>query len=125
MFYVCACVCVSERVKERKICKCLKNLLTFSTFFYISSLRLNLDTLKMDTPVVKLAQQLINIESISGKEQPMATFLQDYLTEAGWVVDLQEVAAPLEGDPGMVLNYLCIGLLFTLWSYWSYISIYL
>ena len=69
----------------------------------------------MDTPVVKLAQQLINIESISGKEHPMATFLQDYLTEAGWVVDLQEVAAPLEGNPGMVLNYLSIGLLFTLW----------
>ena len=69
----------------------------------------------MDTPVVKLAQQLINIESISGKEQPMATFLQDYLTEAGWVVDLQEVAAPLEGNPGMILNYLCIGLLFTPW----------
>ena len=54
----------------------------------------------METPVVQLAQRLINIESISGKEQAMATYLQDYLTEAGWIVELQEVAAPLNQVKG-------------------------
>ncbi len=46
----------------------------------------------MHPPVVALALKLIDIESTSGREKPMADFLQAYLEPLGWQVQLQEVA---------------------------------
>lgn len=43
------------------------------------------------SPVVRLAHQLISIESVSGEESPMSDFLSNYLEERGWTVQLQEV----------------------------------
>lgn len=40
---------------------------------------------------VKLAMQLIDVESLSGHEQPMAVVLKGWLETRGWVVRLQEV----------------------------------
>lgn len=40
---------------------------------------------------VKLAMKLIDVESLSGHEQPMASVLKDWLEERGWTVELQEV----------------------------------
>ena len=56
--------------------------------------------LDYQSPVVQLAYQLINIESISGQEQPMAIYLQEYLTEKGWCVELQEVSLPPVKESG-------------------------
>lgn len=44
-----------------------------------------------DDEAVKLAMQLINVESLSGHEQPMATVLKEWLEKREWIVDLQEV----------------------------------
>ena len=41
--------------------------------------------------VVKLAMQLINVESLSGHEQPMAVVVRQWLEQRDWVVQLQEV----------------------------------
>lgn len=41
--------------------------------------------------VVKLAMQLINVESLSGHEQPMAVVLKQWLEQRDWIVQLQEV----------------------------------
>jgi len=46
----------------------------------------------MNQPVVELATRLIDIESTSGAEGPMADFLAEYLTPRGWTVVRQEVA---------------------------------
>ncbi|CAM9858875.1 unnamed protein product, partial [Sphacelaria rigidula] len=43
-------------------------------------------------PLVALAVRLINIESLSGHEQPMAIALKQLLEERGWTVQLQPVA---------------------------------
>lgn len=40
---------------------------------------------------VKLAMQLIDVESLSGHEQPMASVLKDWLEKRGWTVELQAV----------------------------------
>lgn len=40
---------------------------------------------------VKLAMELIDVESLSGHEQPMAVVLKDWLEKRDWVVELQEV----------------------------------
>lgn len=42
--------------------------------------------------LVKLAMDLINVESLSGHEQPMAVFLKRWLERRDWIVELQEVA---------------------------------
>lgn len=42
---------------------------------------------------VKLAMQLIDVESLSGYEQPMASVLKDWLEKRGWAVELQAVEA--------------------------------
>ncbi|CAM9763878.1 unnamed protein product [Choristocarpus tenellus] len=41
--------------------------------------------------LVKLAVDLINVQSLSGHEQPMVDFLKEWLESRGWVVELQEV----------------------------------
>ena len=46
----------------------------------------------MNDPVVDLALTLINIESISGHELPMAEFLESYLKPRGWEVTRQSVS---------------------------------
>ncbi|CAM2009227.1 M20/M25/M40 family metallo-hydrolase [Acanthopleuribacter pedis] len=46
----------------------------------------------MKNDVVALAMEMINTESISGNEEPMARFLRDYLEPRGWQVTFQEVA---------------------------------
>lgn len=46
----------------------------------------------MAADVVQLAIDLINIESISGAEGPMADVLERYLTARGWTVQRQTVA---------------------------------
>ena len=56
--------------------------------------------LEYQSPVVQLAYRLINIESISGQEQSMAHYLQEYLTENGWCVELQEVPLPSVKESG-------------------------
>ncbi|CAN0062312.1 unnamed protein product [Scytosiphon promiscuus] len=45
----------------------------------------------LEDEAVKLAMQLIDVESLSGHEQPMAVVLKDWLETRGWVVKLQEV----------------------------------
>ncbi|CAN0583125.1 unnamed protein product, partial [Ectocarpus sp. 12 AP-2014] len=40
---------------------------------------------------VKLAMDLIDVESLSGHEQPMAVVLKEWLEKRDWVVKLQEV----------------------------------
>lgn len=40
---------------------------------------------------VKLAMELIDVESLSGHEQPMAVVLKDWLEKRDWVVELQAV----------------------------------
>ena len=47
----------------------------------------------MRHPVLELAVQLINIESITGNESAMADFLETYLGERGWQVTRQTVEA--------------------------------
>lgn len=44
-----------------------------------------------DDPLVQLAMDLINVESLSGHEQPMAVTLKNWLEQRDWVVELQEV----------------------------------
>ncbi len=44
-----------------------------------------------DDEAVKLAMQLINVESLSGHEQPMAAVLKEWLEKREWIVELQEV----------------------------------
>lgn len=41
--------------------------------------------------VVKLAMELINVESLSGHEQPMVVVLKRWLEQRDWIVELQEV----------------------------------
>ena len=48
--------------------------------------------------VVQLAEALINIESVSGREQRVAKALEGWLKNRGWVVTLQPVAAVPGGD---------------------------
>lgn len=48
---------------------------------------------------VKLAMKLIDVESLSGHEQPMAVVLKDWLEKRNWVVELQEVE-PQKGTVG-------------------------
>lgn len=45
-----------------------------------------------DDPLVQLAIDLINVESLSGYEQPMAVTLKHWLEQRQWIVELQEVA---------------------------------
>lgn len=45
-----------------------------------------------DDPLVQLAIDLINVESLSGYEQPMAVTLKHWLEQRKWIVELQEVA---------------------------------
>lgn len=45
-----------------------------------------------NSPLVELAMELINVESLSGHEQPMSAYLRGWLEKRGWTVDLQEVA---------------------------------
>ncbi|CAM9386242.1 unnamed protein product [Discosporangium mesarthrocarpum] len=52
-------------------------------------------------PVVKLAVDLINVQSLSGFEQHMADFLVSWLAEKGWIVERQEVAAEQRCAGGM------------------------
>lgn len=40
---------------------------------------------------VKLAMELIDVESLSGHEQPMSVVLKVWLEKRDWVVELQEV----------------------------------
>lgn len=40
---------------------------------------------------VKLTMQLIDVESLSGHEQPMTSVLKDWLEKRGWTVELQAV----------------------------------
>lgn len=49
--------------------------------------------------LVELAMKLINVQSLSGEEQPMAVVLKRWLEERGWIVELQEVA-PQKSTPG-------------------------
>lgn len=67
----------------------------------------------MAQDVLQLATDLINIESTSGREKPMADFLEPYLRERGWQVQLQEVAPdrfnvwatrPGVANPKVVMN---------------------
>lgn len=48
---------------------------------------------------VKLAMQLIDVESLSGHEQPMASVLKEWLEKRGWTVELQAVE-PQKGTVG-------------------------
>ena len=60
--------------------------------------------------VFELTRRLIEIPSISGDEQAVAEFLADYLTGAGFTVDLQEAVAgranvwARRGEPDVVLS---------------------
>lgn len=44
-----------------------------------------------DDHLANLAMDLINVESLSGYEQPMAVVLKKWLEERDWIVQLQEV----------------------------------
>jgi acetylornithine deacetylase len=43
--------------------------------------------------IFELTQRLIEIESVTGNEQPIALFLREYLSSLGYQADLQEAAA--------------------------------
>lgn len=52
-----------------------------------------IDESKGEDALVELAVGLINIESVSGREQRMAKALQAWLQARGWAVQLQPVKA--------------------------------